>query len=264
MFDNGSIIDLSLTLSEAQAPTWPGDVRFQTHVTSWFRNYEAFGITIPSRGPFQTHSIHMSDHTGTHCDAPAHFVPPPDSGLPHASPAGHMTVDMIPLTQYMGYAAVIDTRHAKASDQTNGTITSGMVAEFEERHGRLAPGEIVLFYSQWDRRYQGGGGYYGPLDIPPIEDTWNAPTVECIEFLIERGIKCIGTDGPSIGPANDAQPVHVAALDGGLGIVEGLANLNRLPPRGSYFIFLPLKLGGGTGGPGRALAYIANEGPGAM
>lgn len=256
MLDKWMVVDLTLTLSEAHSSTWPGDVRFQTNIVSWFEDREALGLPVPSFGPYQTHAIHMSDHTGTHCDAPSHFIPPPDSGLPHAGEAGRLSVDKLAVDQYMGPAAVIDTRAVLGRNPDEGSITPEVVLDFEQQYGRLNRGDIVLFYSGWSRRYVSRNGYYGPLDNPVVEDTWNAPTVETIELLLDRGAKAVGTDGPSMGTARAPQSVHVAALGRGLGVVEGLFNLDQIPARGSYFLFLPLKLAGGTGGPGRAIAFV--------
>ncbi len=66
----------------------------------------------------------------------------------------------------------------------------------------------------------------------------------------------MGTDGLSIGPAEGGGPTHLAGLSHGMVFVEALTGLDRLPPRGAWFLFLPLNLVDGTGAPGRALAVL--------
>ncbi|MDP9425621.1 MAG: hypothetical protein M3P37_06180 [Actinomycetota bacterium] len=69
-------------------------------------------------------------------------------------------------------------------------------------------------------------------------------------------MKTIGIDAPSIGSAHDGVPVHQEGLSRGLRYVEILTNLGELPVRGAFFVFLPLKIGGSSGGPGRAIAFL--------
>jgi kynurenine formamidase len=81
--------------------------------------------------------------------------------------------------------------------------------------------------------------------------------------LLDRGVRCVGTDAPSMGSANDGGPVHVAALSTGTVFVEALRGLDRLPSRGAYSLFAPLNMTRGSGAPGRALAWVPAEGTGA-
>jgi kynurenine formamidase len=246
------MVDLSLPLAESLPTTWPGDVRFQMRVTTWFREVDELGIAIPSRGPFQTHTVHMSDHIGTHCDAPAHFIP--DAGWAVDGRSGSApTVERLDLTFFFGPAAVIDVD--QVSPDPGGCIQPQDVDRYELRYGPIRPGSVVLFRSGWDERYRAGGGYYGPLDDPAGE-AWPVPSVDTIEALSARGVRCLGTDAPSIGSLSDPVAAHVAALGRGLAVVEGLARLNQVPAQGAYFLFLPVKLVGACGGPGRAVAWV--------
>jgi kynurenine formamidase len=85
---------------------------------------------------------------------------------------------------------------------------------------------------------------------------WPAPTTALIDAIADRGVSVIGVDAPSVGAAHDPVPGHRAALGRGVLLLENLSNLSALPPRGATFIFLPLSIVGGTGGPGRAVAFI--------
>ena len=79
---------------------------------------------------------------------------------------------------------------------------------------------------------------------------WPAPSPETAIYLHEKGIKTIGIDAPSIGSAHDGVPVHQEGLSREMRYVEILTNLDKLPVRGAYFVFMPVKLAGifrGTG-----------------
>lgn len=258
MISGWKVVDLSLPLAENYPATWPGDVLFQTKVTSWFDEVDCLGLPIATRGPFQTHTVIMSDHVGTHCDAPAHFIPPPDSRLANAGPMGLLTAEQLPLDQFMGPAVVIDVTKQVRVSQRRGVVEPDDFQAFERDYRLIEKGDIVLLRSGWDARYYGRSGYYGPLSRTGEEHVWPAPSLATVEWLLERGVKCLGTDGPSIGPIEDPGPIHIKALGSGLGIVEGLAHLDQIPAYGAHFMFFPLKLVGGSGAPGRAIGLIVD------
>ncbi|MBO0850738.1 MAG: hypothetical protein J2P20_14850, partial [Pseudonocardia sp.] len=105
-----------------------------------------------------------------------------------------------------------------------------------------------------------GHGYAHNVAVTKTAPGWPAPNVECIELLLARGVRCVGTDGPGMGAAQDGAPVRVTGLAGGKVFIEGLANLASVPDNGAYFQFLPLKIARSSGGPGRAIAWT-NRGP---
>ena len=75
----------------------------------------------------------------------------------------------------------------------------------------------------------------------------------------DRGVTCAGTDGLSIGPAEGGAPAHLTGLPHGVTLIEALGRLDQVPPRGAWFLFLPLRLADGTGSPGRALAVLPSS-----
>jgi isatin hydrolase len=85
---------------------------------------------------------------------------------------------------------------------------------------------------------------------------WPAPAPETAIYLHEHGVRTIGIDAPSIGSAHDPVPVHQEGLSRGMRYVEILTGLGELPVRGAYFIFMPVKIAGSSGGPGRAMALL--------
>ena len=77
-----------------------------------------------------------------------------------------------------------------------------------------------------------------------------------MELLGERGVLCVGTDAVSMGPAEDGRATHIAGLSRGMVFIESLCHLKELPSHGATFVFLPLKIANGSGGPGRAVAFM--------
>jgi kynurenine formamidase len=257
------IVDLTLTVAEDLPCSWPTHMPFQHKTFSWFANRgdAADHVINRTQAPYQTRWLLMDEHTGTHFDAPSHFIPPPDSGLPHAGANAACTTDLVPLEQLLGPAAVVDVSELAGTGEpaTSPRIDVEHLLAWEEAHETFRPGEVVLLASGWDRRYlpgPQGSRYAADALVTRTSPGWPAPTAAAVELLLDRGIRCIGTDGVSIGATDDGEPAHTAGLAAGLVFVEALARLDSLPPRGAYFLFLPIKVRGGTGGPGRAIALL--------
>jgi kynurenine formamidase len=255
------VVDLSLTVSERLPGTWPGHMTFAHHNWNWFAEVDGPTGKTRSAAPYQTNFVVMDEHCGTHFDAPTHFVPPEGSGLPLAGPLGAQTGDRVPLEDLMGPAAVMDVRPLAEGGEPGVSpfIEPDHVRAWEADNGPLREGEVVLFRTGWDRYYVEGeeGERYmsGPL-VTGDSPGWPAPSPETAVYLYERGVKTIGIDAPSIGSAHDPIPVHQEGLSRGMRYVEILTNLGELPARGAYFVFLPVKIDGSSGAPGRAVALV--------
>jgi len=263
------MVDLSLTVSEELPCTWPGHMLFQHKTFTWFaaRHWEAAEVLDRLGSGYQTRWLLMDEHTATHFDAPSHFIPPPGSGLPDAAEVGATDTAEIPLERLTGPAAVLDVRDLVDEADRSGVsppVTPERVTAFEDRHGRLQPGDAVLLWSGWDRFYRPGneGRRWAELPLSGVGAAWPAPDVATIELLHERGVRLLGTDGASVGPAEGGGPVHVAGLSRGMLFVEALGRLDAVPPRGATFLFLPVRVSHGTGGPGRAVALLPSPHPG--
>jgi isatin hydrolase len=255
------VVDLSLTLSERLPGTWPGHMNYAHHNWNWFTEAEGPTGKTRSSAPYQTNFVVVDEHCGTHFDAPTHFVPPEGSGLPYANELGAQTGDKVPLEDLMGPAVVVDVRFlaGRGGPGVSPFIEPDHVREWEEENGPLRAGEVVLFRTGWDRYYVEGeeGRKYMHNSLVTGEfPGWPAPSPGCAIYLHERGIKTIGIDAPSIGSAHDGVPVHQEGLSRGMRYVEILTNLGKLPTRGAFFVFLPLKIGNSSGGPGRAMALL--------
>jgi kynurenine formamidase len=255
------IVDLSVTLDDTMPCTWPGHMYFEHKIHNWYAPIEGPGQPLRSAGAYYTCWMTLDEHSGTHFDAPTHFVPPPDSGLEHASDLGSIYGDKVPLEALQGPATVADVRELNRDGQ-NGIsplITPDFLAAWEQRHGRFQPGDAVLLYTGWDQYYvpyPEGVKYSQGAVVLHTHPGWPAPSAEAVIYLYDRGVRLLGTDGPSIGGSHEAMTMHYAGLERGMAYVESLARLGELPVRGSYFIFMPLKIAQSSGGNGRALAFV--------
>ncbi len=259
---DAEVIDLTVLISEQLPAHWPTHAPFQRWTFNWFK---------PVKGPYSDNLAQsvfpyygqryvIDEHTGTQLDCPAHFIPPADSGLPFAGPAGSLTCDKIAVTQWMGPAAVIDVRAIldKAPNGKSPQITPQMVQDWEAKNGSLQKGDVVLFYSSYTDKYykpfpEGNRLAFDPLILKSAPG-WPAPTPETMEYLHSKGIMHVGTDGPSMGYVEGGQPTHVAGLKYGMTWDEQLTNLGRLPARGAFYISLPTKIVDGSGATTRAIA----------
>ncbi len=260
IFARHRVVDLTVPLAEELPCTWPGHMPFRATVWTWFAERDGVQPVHPRMGgAYQTRWLVMDEHVGTHVDAPRHFVPPADSGLPNAGPGGAIGVDGLALLAACGAAAVVDVAPAPAQPGSSPPIGSDQLLAWERAHGEFGSGDVVLLRSGWSTRYRTGdeaARYTEDVLVRGSVPGWPAPSPAAIDLLVERGVRCLGTDGPSVGAAQDGAPAHLAGLTRGMVYVEALTGLAALPARGAWFLFLPIRLVGGTGGPGRALAVL--------
>jgi kynurenine formamidase len=187
-----------------------------------------------------------AEHGGTHMDAPIHFG------------EGRWSVDQVPLDRLVGPAVVVDVREAAARDR-DALVTRERLEAFEARGGRIPDGAIVLLRTGWDaywpdrQRYLGSAtpGDAAHLHFPGLDGTAAA------WLTTARRVRAVGIDTASIdrGPSVDFL-AHRALANANVPIFENLAGLGALPERGAVFIGLPMKIGGGSGGPLRAVALL--------
>lgn len=256
------IVDLTLTLDDRLPCVWPGHQPFEHKVHNWYTDSTEGAQRVRSIAAYYTCWMTLDEHVGTHFDAPPHFIPPPGSGLDHANEFGAVHGDRVPLEQLQGRVDVVDARPLRQAEQQPGVsplVTPEYLERWEAEHGPFTPGDVVLLLGGWDEHYlpypEGAKYVQGPLvfrDSPG----WPSPSAEAVELLYDRGVRTLGTDGPSIGAAHEGMSMHYAGLSRGMAYVEGLTRLQELPARGAYFVFMPLKIAESSGGSGRALAYV--------
>ncbi len=258
------VVDLTVLVSESLPAHWGANPPFARWTNNWFEVLEnQYGTpATPSAAPYYSQRFVIDEHTGTQTDFPAHFVPPSESGLPHAGPMGAMTGDKYPLERMMGPAVVIDVTDIRdaAEPGFSAPITVERIQAWETENGPIQPGEVVLFRSGYS------DSYYKPMPegtrftLEPLllksAPGWPAPTPEAVSYLRERGVWHLGTDGASMGPVENGQPTHVAGLQHGMSWEELLTNLGQLPTRGAYYLALPLKIVDQSGSPARAIAFV--------
>ena len=262
---NAEVVDLTVLISEQLPAHWPTHAPFQRWTFNWFKPVtSSYGDNLAqSVFPYYGQRYVIDEHTGTQLDCPAHFIPPEGSGMPFEGPMGKMTCDKMSVSQWLGPAAVIDVRSIldKAPNGKSPIITPQMVRDWEAKNGALQRGEIVLFYSGYSDKYykpfpEGNRLAFDPL-ILQKSPGWPAPGPETMEYLNSKGIKHLGSDGPSMGPVEAGQATHVAGLKYGMTWDELLTNVGKLPVRGAFYIALPTKIVDGSGATTRAIALKA-------
>ena len=192
---------------------------------------------------FFANEITFDEHTGTHMDAPVHFV------------ANQLTADRLPAERFFAPLAVvsIETRAAKDADAL---VTVDDLLAWEKAHGRLPRGGFVAMHSGWDGRIGNAARFLNK----DAKGTMHAPgfSEEAAKFLVtERDIVGAGVDTLSLDKAEAQKFVaHLALLGAGKYGVELIANLGRVPPAGATIIIGAPKHEGASGGPARVYAVV--------
>jgi kynurenine formamidase len=245
-----ALVDLTLTVAPDLPCVWPQGMTPMAVIPT-----ATFGRTGRHRD-----MLVIDEHTGTQWDAPAHFVPPPDSGLPGAGPMGLVTGEKVPAWQFCGEACVIDVRKGRDAVEKGASLLIGpdVVREWEIAHRPLGPGDVVLFRSDYSDEFYTpfpAGERFVAAALRKEAPGWPAPTAATMEYLADRGVKTLGLDGASMGPLPDlAVATHQAGGKRGLVWVECATNLRSLPTTGAFFALLPAKHAGGSGGECRCVA----------
>ncbi len=196
-------------------------------------------------------TITMGEHTGTHFDAPIHWVTGKD--LPANA------TDTIPVGRFVGAACVIDVSHECAANP-DFLLSPEQLMAWEKEHGRIPAGAWVLLRSDWSKR--GGDAFLNADADGPHTPGFDARTSEFL--VLERnilgvGVETIGTDAGQAGRFSPPFPNHTIMHGAGKFGLASLCNLDKLPPVGSVLIAAPLKLVNGSGSPLRALALVARQ-----
>ena len=201
------------------------------------------------KGPaWYWNTIQMGEHTGTHFDAPVHWITGRD--LPNN------TTDTIPPRQFVGPACVIDVTSDVAANEDY-LLDVAALERWESSNGRVPSGAWVLLRTGWSRR-SGAAFLNVRADGPhgPGFDKATAMLLATDRDVLGVGVETIGTDAGLAGTFDPPFPNHnIMHGHGKLGLAS-LCNLDQLPPTGAIVIAAPLKLVGGSGSPVRALALV--------
>ena len=212
------IIDLTLTVSD-EIPTFPGSP--QPSFIPW-ENVKEDGYNLEL--------LFLSTHTGTHMDAPYHFL---EKGA---------KIHEISLKKLVSEAILI-----KSKKKSGGSITKTDIQKFEKKHGKITGFSSVIFYTGWQRNLQ--KKYYFTKN-PGL-------SVSAAKYLASKKINLVGIDSPSIDLGTDSKfSVHQIFAKKGMLIVENLASLEKIKSPKFHLVVLPLKLKNATGSPVRAIAFV--------
>jgi kynurenine formamidase len=197
-------------------------------------------VTIPAGG-FYSQEWTFGEHSGTHMDAPGHFV------------TGGRFSPEITLDELLVPVAVVDISSRAARDP-DAFVTVDDLRRYERRHGRIPKGALVCMNSGWAAKIDDPLEFKGGAAFPDYHfPGWSE---EAAGWLVDRrDVAAIGVDTLSLDPGNSSTfPVHVNFLATDRYGLENIANLDRIPPRGAtaYVGLIPWEEG--SGGPCRVIA----------
>ena len=239
-FPAGELVDLSHSY-DTTTIFWP------TALEGFKLEKVADGVT-PAGYYYAANNFCTAEHGGTHLDAPIHFA------------QGHPAVDQIPLNRLMGPALVIDVS-AAVDKNADYLVTTEDFDRFETEHGKIPADAIVLLRTGFSKRWPDATRYMGTpergdqavtkLHFPGLHP-------DAAKWIVaNRPIKAIGIDTASIDFGQSTLfESHRALYGHDIPAFENLTNLERLPITGAHVIALPMKIGGGSGAPLRAVAIL--------
>ena len=212
------VIDLTLTVSE-KIPTFPGSPK--PHFIEW--------ETIPKDG-YNLELLFLSTHTGTHIDAPFHFV------------KNGKKIHEIAPERLVNEAILI-----RIGKNSNRSISKTDIQNFEQKNGKIENGSTVIFHTGWQKNLN--KEFYF-TENPGL-------SVSAAKYLVSKKINMVGIDSPSIDLGTDSKfSVHHVLAKNNILIVENLANLNKIKSNNFHLITSPLKLKNATGSPIRAFGFV--------
>lgn len=240
------VVDLTQTLS----PDFPTLV-----LPPQFGQCAPFAISEISRyderggGEWYWNNFSCSEHTGTHFDAPIHWV----TGRDRA----HNSVDTIDPRDFIAGACVIDcSREAAANEDF--VLTVPRIEAWENEHGKIPPRSWVLFRTDWPKLHPGSAYPNRRQDGAHTP----GPSPEAVKFLLDErdmhgfGVESINIDAGQGRKFTPPNPAHSLILGRGRYGLQCLCNLDQLPPTGAVVVAAPLKIKQGSGSPLRVLAIV--------
>ena len=207
------VIDLSLKISQS-LKVFPGSPQ------PCFVPWTSFSIH-----GYDSEAVFMSTHTGTHMDAPSHFV------------RGKPSIDRISASRFVAAGIVVRIRK-KANELVN-------VEELKDQD--IKENDAVVIATGWENQIR-AKNYVS--ENPGL-------SADAARYLVSRKVSIVAIDGPSIDAGADVEfTAHKILLGKNILLVENLCNLEKVPKKRFTFVMAPLKLQGSTGSPVRALAVI--------
>jgi kynurenine formamidase len=200
------------------------------------------------KGPaWYWNTIRMGEHTGTHFDAPVHWVSGKD--LPENA------CDTIPVRRFVGPACVIDVTR-EVDNNPDFLLMPQHILEWETAHGKIPAGAWVLLRTGWSRR-RDPAAFLNVSSDGPHSPGFHKSASELLAHdrdVLGVGVETIGTDAGQAGTFDPPFSNHTIMHGAGKFGLASLTNLEQLPPSGAIVIAAPLKIVGGSGSPVRVLA----------
>lgn len=236
---NGKWIDLTYSFEEGTV-YWPTNIPFR---------HDTVFEGINDKGYYySSFKFSAEEHGGTHFDAPMHFS------------EGGNSIEKVPVKQLVGEGIVIDVS-AKAEKNADYQVNVSDFKEWESKHGQIPENAIVLINTGFGKYYPDklkytGTNLSGPEAVAELHFPGLGP--EAAKWLAtERKVNGVGLDTPSIdfGQSKDFM-THRVLFANNLTAYENVGNLDKLPPKGSWIVALPMKIKGGSGAPLRIVAFL--------
>ena len=200
------------------------------------------------KGPaWYWNTLHLGEHTGTHFDAPVHWITGkdlPDNGC-----------DTIPPSRFVGPACVVDVRSRVAED-ADFVLRPEHVEAWEAEHGLVPAGSWFLLLTGWSER-QGAQEFLNVAEDGPHSPGFHADACRLLadeRDVLGVGVETVGTDAGQAGGFDPPFPNHTIMHGAGKFGLASLRNLHKLPATGAVVIAAPLKIVDGSGSPLRVLA----------
>jgi kynurenine formamidase len=201
------------------------------------------------RGPaWYWNNIHTGEHTGTHLDAPVHWVTARDGA----------DVSQIVPSRLVAPAVVIDVSDRVANDPDY-LLTIEDVRKWETDHGPLPAGGWLLLRTGWDARSNDQQDFLNADETGPHTPGISVDAAKWLANespVIGVGVETVGTDAGAAHSFDPPFPCHSFVLGAGKYGLTQLQNLRLLPPAGAVVIAAPLPIVGGSGSPARVLALV--------
>ncbi len=240
-----TVIDLTVRL-EASTPT--------IKLPSDFAPSKPFRLEeisrYDARGPaWYWNNIECGEHTGTHFDAPIHWV----TGRDYPDNA----TDSIPVSRFIGPACVLDVS-AKVAADSDFLLTPEDIIGWESRHGRIPAHAWVLIRTDWSRR-KNESEFLNMRSDGAHTPGFDPRSVEMLareRDILGVGVETVGTDAGQAATLNPMFPCHNIMHGSNHYGLASLTNLDKLPPTGAVVIAPPLKIVNGSGSPLRVLALV--------
>ena len=229
--ENTPVIDLPEIFAQSPPLTMTEISRYNDAGPAWYWN-----------------TLNLGEHTGTHFDAPIHWVTGKD--VPNG------TTDTLDPSMFVGPACVIDVR-AGVEQDSDFLLSLDDLKAWEAEHGQIPPKAWVLLLTGWSSRGQDKAAFLNADENGPHTPGFHQTTSEFLakdRDVLGVGVETIGTDAGQAGGFDPPFPNHAIMHGAGKLGLASLTNLDQLPPTGAMLIAAPLKIVDGSGSPLRVIA----------